>query len=188
MRAATVKHQGKRLNRKASASVPEPPPDPSAFLVQFALAKNTGDPLGNFTVRVSPNWAPIAAARIKSVRAPAAPTRLRCHPSVPLAQRHRTFTQRPPRLTVQPSSVRASNSERLPAPCPTQLVEDGFFDDSRLFEVVDGSKTRDIKIAQAGISGDPAVNKKWASQFLEGACALARTPMTCSIGHQRRFC
>jgi len=67
-------------------------------------------------------------------------------------------------------------------------VEDGFFDDSRLFEVVDGSKTRDIKIAQAGISGDPAVNKKWASQFLEGACALARTPMTCSIGHQRRFC
>jgi hypothetical protein len=55
------------ITRKPTPAAPEPPPDPSAFLVEFALAKNTGDPLGNFTVRVSPNWAPIAAARVRSV-------------------------------------------------------------------------------------------------------------------------
>ena len=40
-----------------------------------------------------------------------------------------------------------------------ELVEANFYDDSRFFRVLDGDY--DIWIAQFGIAGDPATNRKW---------------------------
>jgi peptidyl-prolyl cis-trans isomerase A (cyclophilin A) len=43
-----------------------------------------------------------------------------------------------------------------------ELVESGFYDDTRFFRVLDGMY--DIWIAQFGISGDPAVHQQWDSK------------------------
>ena len=53
-------------------TVPDPDPDPTAFLVDFEI-EGTVDgvrrqPMGTFTLRVSPNWAPIGVERMRLVR------------------------------------------------------------------------------------------------------------------------
>ena len=53
-------------------TVPDPEPDPTAFLVDFEIEGTVGgaprQPLGTFTLKVSPNWAPIGVARMRLVR------------------------------------------------------------------------------------------------------------------------
>ena len=53
-------------------TVPDPEPDPTAFLVDFEV-EGTVDgvrhqPIGTFTLKVSPNWAPIGVERMRLVR------------------------------------------------------------------------------------------------------------------------
>lgn len=52
-------------------TVPDPEPDPTAFLVDFEV-EGTVDgvrrrPMGTFTLKVSPNWAPIGVERMRLV-------------------------------------------------------------------------------------------------------------------------
>lgn len=50
-----------------------PEPDPTAFLVDFEIEGTIGgvprQPMGTFTLKVSPNWAPIGVERMRLVRA-----------------------------------------------------------------------------------------------------------------------
>ena len=106
------------LNRKPKVVAPERlPDDPDAFLVDFTV-QGTVDglrrrPMGFFTVKVSPSWAPEGAKRFR------------------------------------------------------ELLEERFYDDTKIFEVMDGVESRGVKVAQGGIQGNPAVNKKWATNYIK---------------------
>ena len=44
-----------------------------------------------------------------------------------------------------------------------QLLEEKFFDDTKLFQVLD----KPIKLVQGGVSGDPEVQKKWKHALIK---------------------
>ena len=106
------------LNRKPKVVAPERlPDDPDAFLVDFTVHGTVDGlrrrPMGFFTVKVSPSWAPEGAKRFR------------------------------------------------------ELLEERFYDDTKIFEVMDGVESRGVKVAQGGIQGNPAVNKKWATNYIK---------------------
>ena len=49
------------------------------------------------------------------------------------------------------------------ASCAVQLLEEKFFDDTKLFQVLD----KPIKLVQGGVSGDPEVQKKWKHALIK---------------------
>ena len=70
---------------------PDPDLDPTAFLVDFLVAGTVdgerGQDIGTFTLKVSPNWAPIGVERMRKVSLPPPPLPDRPHPRAPSSAR-----------------------------------------------------------------------------------------------------
>ncbi len=48
-----------------------------------------------------------------------------------------------------------------------QLLDDQFYDDTKFYEVIDGTTSRGIKVVQGGIGATPEANQKWADAMIK---------------------
>lgn len=48
-----------------------------------------------------------------------------------------------------------------------QLLDEQFYDDTKFYEVIDGSTSRGIRVVQGGIGATPEANRKWAASSIK---------------------
>ena len=48
-----------------------------------------------------------------------------------------------------------------------RLLDEKFFDNTKFYEVIDGSETRGLKMVQGGIGATPEANEKWGKSYIK---------------------